>query len=137
MVIGTVEVCPRALRQSGGQTARLGYLIETEILGHPVRHALVSLPLAWRGMFIGKRFWWGIAGWLLALWLFVRDLRRRDWAYPLLCLPAGFLVAFHAAVSISEMRYHATLVPVLAYALAVGLCLLLDRLRALAMRSPA
>lgn len=125
--IGDEEICVAALEASGGQEARLGYLLKNEVLGNPVKHSLVTMLLAWRGMFIGKRFWWGLLGWALLTLLVVRGVRRREWAYPLLCLPAGFLVIFHGAVSISAMRYHITLAPVLAYALAFGIVQIIDR----------
>jgi hypothetical protein len=81
-----------------------------------VKHALVSLPLAWRAIFVSK--YWGVAGLLCFVFVLIRRVRDGDRALLLASLPAWFMVAFHALVSISIPRYNLALIPLYAYAMA-------------------
>ncbi len=91
-------------------------LLRTEILAHPIKHALVSLPLAWRGVFVRK--YWGIAGLICFLIVAARRRGRPDHALLVASLPVWFMVAFHALVSVSIPRYNLPLIPLYAYAMA-------------------
>ena len=124
--IGAHELTKETIKAAGGKENHIPYLIRTEILAHPVKHALVTLALAWRGMFISK--YWGIAGWICAFWLLSHSVRAREWDYPVLFLPPAFLVVFHAAVSVSIPRYNMVLLPVLSIALAVAMVRLSRRI---------
>ena len=118
--VGVRDVLVKTLEAAGSKKDHLNYLLRTEVFANPVRHSLVSLPLAWRGMFVDK--YWGIIGWICCVWLLSRTARRREWSYWILCLPPFFLLAFHAAVSVSIPRYSVPLIPVLS--LAIGLALM-------------
>lgn len=92
------------------------YLLRADILANPVKHMLVTLPLAWRAVFVSK--YWGIAGLICFCIVFVRSLRLREYALLVASLPVWFMVMFHAFVSVSIPRYNLALIPLYAYALA-------------------
>jgi 4-amino-4-deoxy-L-arabinose transferase-like glycosyltransferase len=101
---------------TGSAEAVMPYLLRTEVFENPVKHALVSLPLAWRAIFVSK--YWGVAGLLCFVFVLIRRIRDGDRALLLASLPAWFMVAFHALVSISIPRYNLALIPLYAYAMA-------------------
>lgn len=86
----------------GGPAGVTSYLLRHEVIGNPVKHALVTLALAWRGVFVAKL--WGLVALLAfvaALWRFPRqrhDLLRCS-------APWWFMLMFYAAVSVSIPRY--------------------------------
>jgi 4-amino-4-deoxy-L-arabinose transferase-like glycosyltransferase len=101
----------------GGERARLtGYLIETEILAHPIKHVITSVPLAWRGILAGKYL--AVAGLPCLLFLLVSAACRRQWRFALLAVPALAMVSLYAAVSVSIPRYNVYLIYY--YAIAVA-----------------
>lgn len=102
--------------QSMNPDAILGHLIKTEILGRPLQHALVTLPLIWRGAFVAK--YWGLIGLVGYLSLLIYTVRQGNWLLLQLSAPAWFMVAFHAAISINIPRYNLPLVSL--YALGWG-----------------
>lgn len=104
------------LSQVSSPDEMVGHILRTEILAQPVKHALVSLPLALRAVFVAK--YWGIVGLACFLALAVHLLRRRDYTILLLSLPIWFMVGFHALVSVSIPRYNLALIPFYAYAMA-------------------
>lgn len=106
----------RALAEVKYPDAVLSHLFHTEILANPVKHVLVTLPLAWRAVFVSK--YWGIAGFICFCVVLVRHLRMRDYALLVASLPVWFMVIFHAFVSVSIPRYNLALIPLYAFALA-------------------
>ena len=109
----------RADMQAGQVQSDVSTLLRDEVFAHPVHHGRATLALAWRGIFIGKT--WGFVGCLCAAVALWRDWRTRRYDYLLLCLPAGFLCLFQAAVSVSIPRYNLLLMPLLALAMALHL----------------
>jgi 4-amino-4-deoxy-L-arabinose transferase-like glycosyltransferase len=107
------------VKKAGHPDSVVGYLIRNEILAHPVKHTLVSLPLAFRAVFVSK--YWGVAGLICFIVLVFRQIRKRDYALLMLSLPVWFMVAFHAFVSVSIPRYNIALIPFYAYAMAWAL----------------
>ena len=110
------KVYEAALRDAGGPDKVVGYLLRSEVLAHPVKHALVSVPLALRAVFISK--YWGIFGLICFVVLVIRRAGRNDYTFLLLSLPIWWMVAFHALVSVSIPRYNLGLIPFYAYAMA-------------------
>jgi len=110
------ELYRKVETEAGSPDEVMPRLLRTEILAHPVKHALVSLPLAWRGVFIRK--YWGIAGLICFIIVATRQKRKRDHALFVAALPVWFMVAFHALVSVSIPRYNLALIPLYAYAMA-------------------
>jgi 4-amino-4-deoxy-L-arabinose transferase-like glycosyltransferase len=113
-------VAPALYRQIARQVSSpdeiVPFILKTEIAGDPIKHAAVTLPLAFRAVFISK--YWGVAGLICFIVLVIRQCRRREYTFLLLSLPIWFMVAFHALVSISIPRYNLALIPFYAYAMA-------------------
>ncbi len=120
------EIFDAGLAAVGGERERLmGYLIRTEILEHPFRHAFASIPLAWRGILAGKYL--AVLGVPALLALGVLAVRRR-WRVTLaLMLPAFVMVALYATVSVSIPRYNVYLIYYYAIAVAWACVSLVDR----------
>ena len=103
----------------------MSYLLTHEILGQFFKHCMVSLPIFWRGIFIGK--YWGVLGlacFLLLMAYFPRPTVRRLY---LLSLPAWFLVGLHAFVSVNVTRYNLVLLPYYALAMVLVFTMLSKR----------
>ncbi|MBX9607477.1 MAG: hypothetical protein K2Y51_14730 [Gammaproteobacteria bacterium] len=107
----------RAALRARPAAVELDRVLREEVLARPVAHARATVALAWRGLFIGKN--WGLVAWLCALFVTLREARRRDWTLPLFFAPALFLCLFQAAVSVSIPRYNLLLLTPLALALAL------------------
>ena len=93
--IGNGALMRQSLAASGGWPHMTGYLLRTYILPHPLKHALVTLSLALRGLWI-SHYW----GFVLAPICFVMTLkawRRRDLPFLAASLPAWFMLLFAAA----------------------------------------
>ena len=102
--------------KTGAQGDVLKTLIVEEVVRHPVKHALVTVALAWRGIFVAKL--WGVAG--LTAFVFIGLKRKPPWRLlALASAPAWFMLMFYAAVSVSIPRYSVCFIPVFALALGV------------------
>ena len=84
------------------------YLIKTEIMDHPFRHAYASLPLAWRGILAGKYL--AIIGLPSLVFMLLWAMLKRNWVLFALMLPAFVMIAIYAAVSVSIPRYNIYLI---------------------------
>lgn len=106
-------------QKAGGWDRLLGYLLRHEILAHPVKHTLVTLSLAWRGMWVSK--YWGLVA--IPVFLIMSIILWRRGAYPFLIysFPAWFMLGFHAFTSVNVVRYNLLLVPCLSIAAAWGI----------------
>lgn len=128
------EIAAEKITESiaNGKHATVTELLQSEVFSQPLTHALVTLPLAWRGALIG--YYWGIIGFIGYCCLLWQTSRRQQWTLWIISLPGWFLVIFHAAISINVPRYNLPLIGL--YALGWGWILqtLLDRWQAL---SPA
>jgi hypothetical protein len=115
----------QTLAASGGYEHHLAYLLQNYVLRAPIKHMLVSVPLALRGAYVAH--WWGVAMLIAAVVWTMRALRRRDAdgsffdgkVYLITVLPALFMLAFNASVAVNQVRYNLMLIP--AYAIAGGL----------------
>ncbi len=118
-LMGQRHLLDQTLAAAGGYAHHMSYLLNTYIFAMPVWHLLVSVPLALRGAYVAH--WWGFvllfvcAGWTLGA------MRRRDWAFLVVALPAWFMLALNAAVAVNQVRYNLMLIP--PYALAGALFL--------------
>jgi 4-amino-4-deoxy-L-arabinose transferase-like glycosyltransferase len=132
-VLGLRHMLAETLAEAGGYAHHMHYLLHTYILRMPVKHALVSIPLALRGAYVAH--WWGFVLCFACLWWTGRALRsRRDFyfdnvSFLMVALPAWFMLALNSAVAVNQVRYNLMLIP--AYAVAGALCL-----RDLARRHP-
>lgn len=100
------------LAAAGGSEAHLGYLIEHHLLADLPKHLMVTLALAWRGMWVAK--YWGLLTIVAFVPVFVLAVRRRWSAFIVLALPPWFMLGFHAFTSVNVVRYNLILIPCLA-----------------------
>ncbi len=106
----------KAAAEAESADAVVPLLLRTEVLAAPVKHTLVSLPLAFRAIFISK--YWGVVGLVCFIVLVIRQFRVSDYTLLLLSAPVWFMVVFHAFISVSIPRYNLALIPFYAYAMA-------------------
>lgn len=112
----STEVYRESLARAGTATKVVPDLIRVEILGNPVKHFFVTLPLLLRGIFVST--YWGLLGFLCFLVLLGSALRRHASSVAVAALPAWFMAFFYAAVSVSIPRYNLNLVPIYAIGMA-------------------
>ena len=101
----------------GGTAAATAALVHDDVLSQPLKHVLVTLALAWRGLFVGKL--WGLCGLLAFAVVLARGGAPRSMLVRV-SAPAWFMLALYAAVSVCVPRYAVCLVPT--FALALGHC---------------
>ncbi len=113
--IGIGPMLARTLAQSGGWNHHMSFLLHEFLLHDPVRqlgwHALVTIPLALRGVYIDH--WWGFVLAPVCAWITVGALRHRGSAarrFLLLCLPGWFMLGLNAAIAVNQVRYNLMLV---------------------------
>lgn len=101
---------------AGGKEHATGYLVREILLPDLPKHLLVTLLLAWRGVWIVK-FWTlltvpaGLAGLGLAA-------AARQWRLLAFAVPAWFMLGFHAFATVNVHRYNLILIPSLSIATA-------------------
>ena len=98
----------------GGQEKVLPYLIKEELLS--LKHVAVSVPLAFRGMYISK--YWGLIGLIASTFLLIQTMRRKDFSILVISLPLFYMVVFHAGLSVSIARYNLPLIVLYALSMA-------------------
>lgn len=107
--IGIGPMLAETLAAAGGYDHHLSYLLREYIARMPVWHLLVSIPLALRGAWVDH-----YGGFVLGIACFVWTIaavRRRDWRFLALAAPAWFMLAFHGAVAVNQVRYNLMLIP--------------------------
>lgn len=112
--IGMDRLVPATRRAAGSDANWLPYLLRHDVLAHPLRHALTTIPLALRGLFVAH--WWGFVLGIAAAWWTARAWRARDRGVLALALPAWAMLALNAAVAVDQPRYNFMLIPLLALA---------------------
>ena len=90
------------------------YLIREYVLAEPIKHAAVTLLMAWRGMFVGKL--WGLVAWLVLPAALIYAKPQRMILLSLLAPPLVLLFG-QAALSVSIPRYNGLMI----LPLAIGL----------------
>lgn len=95
------------------------YLLKTHVYNDLFKHVAVSLPLAWRGIFVSK--YWGILGAVCLVCCLLMKLRINK-RLLIICLASiSPLLALYAGISVSVPRYYLILIPF--YSVAIGTCL--------------
>jgi 4-amino-4-deoxy-L-arabinose transferase-like glycosyltransferase len=117
--IGSSVLLQKTLLAAGGATHEIHYLVYHYIICHPVWHAIVSIPMAMRGMWIDH--YWGFILAILCIPMTIRALRQLDAALLAVTLPGWFMLAFCAALSANQVRYNFMLI--IPYSLAGGITL--------------
>jgi 4-amino-4-deoxy-L-arabinose transferase-like glycosyltransferase len=117
--IGNTTFMQSSIAVAGGPDRQFDYLMQNFVLAQPLWHAMVTIPLALRGVWIDH--YWGFVLSAFCLLLTLRALRSGDDALLILTLPGWFMLVFHAAVSVNQTRYNLMLtVP---FAIAGGIAL--------------
>jgi 4-amino-4-deoxy-L-arabinose transferase-like glycosyltransferase len=129
--IGSTTVLQSTAIAAGGTAGQVDYILRHDVLRHPVWHALVSIPMAMRGLWIDH--YWGFVLAILCIPFTVRAVRQRDAAAMAVTLPGWFMLAFYAALSANQTRFHLMLV--IPFSLAGGVAL--ERLLAKPLRQTA
>jgi len=117
--IGNHTFMQQTITAAGGAQHQFDYLLHQYILAHPLWHALVSIPMALRGLWIDH--YWGLILAVLCVPLTWRAVRRGDDALLAATLPGWFMLAFHGAVAVNQERYN--LILLLPFSLAGGVAL--------------
>ena len=113
--IGIRGMLASTLRQAGGYAHHMSFLVHHYLLQDPLRqlgwHAMVTVPLALRGLYVDH--YWGLLLAPVCIACTLSALRRREtWSrhFLLLSLPAWFMLAFNAAVAVNQVRYNLMLI---------------------------
>ena len=110
----------KPLWQSPGEAdRRLHDMIHHYIVANLLKHMLVTLSLAWRGMWVGK--YWGLVTIPVFAGVAIHALRTRWWPFLLYAFPAWYMLAFNAFLTVNVVRYNLVLLPCLAIATAWSL----------------
>ncbi|MGH7119661.1 MAG: glycosyltransferase family 39 protein [Acetobacteraceae bacterium] len=102
--LGNTNFMQSTITAAGGQEHQLTYLLHHYILADPIWHAMVSIPMAMRGLWIDH--YWGMVLAILCMPLTLRSIKYGDGAILAVTLPGWFMLAFYAAVSANSTRYN-------------------------------
>ena len=89
--------------------------IKDQILAHPIKHIVTTLPLIYRGIWIDEL---AIITFPALIWLLICALRQRNGLLVIVLLPSLFSLVFYAAFSLNVARYQMTAMP--GFAIAFG-----------------
>ena len=117
--IGNTTLLHSTVAAAGGLDHHLSYLVHTYIIPDLAWHVMVSIPLALRGVSINH--YWGFVLTFVCAAMTWRALRTGDRRILIVTLPGWFMLAFHAACAVNQVRYNLMLV--VPFALAGGLAL--------------
>jgi 4-amino-4-deoxy-L-arabinose transferase-like glycosyltransferase len=107
--IGTGPLLQQTLAAAGGYDHHLSYLLHHYIFREPLKHALVTIPMALRGAWVDH--YWGLILGIVCIAMTLRALWRRDLGFLALAAPAWFMLVFNAAVAVNQVRYNLMLMP--------------------------
>ncbi|MCK5374893.1 MAG: hypothetical protein KAJ40_06375 [Alphaproteobacteria bacterium] len=110
-LIGNSVLREKTEKAAGGRENHLAYLVKHGILENPFKHTIVTLSLAWRGMWVSQ--YWGLVTILLFSGVFIYALRRKWWEFVIFSVPPWFMLGFHAFTSVNVVRYNLILIPCL------------------------
>lgn len=115
-MVGNTAMVEELRRLVPDPAAQVSYLLRRYVLPDPIWFALVSLALAWKGLWVRKFV--GLPGVPLLARLCVRAWRERRWPTLAMAAPPVLMALFYGAVSVGTPRYNLDLVP--CYAVATG-----------------
>jgi hypothetical protein len=115
--IGSTGFTRETLAAAGGPEGHVSYLVRNHVLDDPLKHIAVTLPLAWRGIWVGHYL--SLAG-ILCLLPCLCIARRRGRFAPVVITfaPIAFMVMFHALISANLGRYNTSLIALYAFSVA-------------------
>jgi 4-amino-4-deoxy-L-arabinose transferase-like glycosyltransferase len=129
-VLGLRHMLYETLAASGGYEHHLGYLVRSYIFRMPIKHVLVSIPLALRGAYVAH--WWGFVLFIVCVAWTVRGFQNTRSCFDrlpflVMALPAWFMLALNSAVAVNQVRYNLMLIPAYAVAGALSIRALAER----------
>jgi hypothetical protein len=126
--IGNEQLVPRFRAEAGGNAAMTGYILKHYVLGDLLRHCLVTVPMTWRGFWVGHYL--SLLAALLA-YPTGRQLLKMGRLLPYIALatPIVFMNALHGFVSVNVMRYNLTNLALFAFIVAFAAVDLMERRR--------
>ena len=131
-LVGNTTLRASTLAEAGDASTHLDYLLKEYVLEEIGKHLMVTLALAWRGIWISK--YPGLVLLLLFIPVLISQLRRRRYELFVYALPALFMLGFHAFVSVSIPRYNLIMIPALAAGSSVVFAWLAERIYGVATR---
>ncbi len=117
--IGSTTLVQSTLLAAGGPKYQVIYLLYHYVLSHPIWHALVSVPMAMRGLWVDH--YWSLVMAVLCISLTWRSLRTLNAAMLAVTLPGWIMLAFYAATSPNQQRFNLMLI--VPFSLAGGVAL--------------
>ena len=123
--IGSTTFVQSTLIAAGGPEHQVRYLLYHHVLSDPIWHALVSIPMAMRGMWVDR--YWSFVMAALCIPLTWRSLRSLDGAVLAITFPSWIMLAFYAATSANQWRFNLMLIVPFALAGSIALDRLLLR----------
>ncbi len=123
--IGNGELREVTLQQAGSVKNHLSFLIKSEIFPHIFKHSVVTLSLAWKGVWIQK--YWGLITILLFIPAIIMAWRLRWIEFFILAFPPWFMLGFHAFTSVNVVRYNFILIPCLSVSAAYVVVWMVDK----------
>lgn len=117
----------QVLGKAGSKENELSYIVKNEVIGNAYKHIMVTISLAWRGMWVSK--YWGLIAIPIFFSVFIFALHRGWTEFILFALPPWFMLGFHAFTSVNVVRYNLILIPCLAIAVAFLLNVLLSSIK--------
>lgn len=130
--VGNTTLRAATLEAAGGSANHLGYLLREYVFENFGKHVLVTLSLAWRGVWVSKNP--GAIMLLLFIPILISSLRKRQYQLLMFSLPSWFMLGFHAFVSVSISRYNLVMIPGLALGASAALVWFVERLYGSASR---
>lgn len=115
--IGNTTLMQSTIAAAGGMDHHLGYLVRNDIVPQLPWHVMVSVPMAERGISINH--YWGFVLAFVCVVVTWRALRACNQRILIATLPGWFMLAFHAACAVNQVRYNLMLV--VPFSLAGGL----------------
>jgi hypothetical protein len=100
------------VKEHGRLDPLIGGIVREELRANWWRHLLISIPLAWCGVWVG--WWWALLTVPLFGYACVRALRERQTLFLLYAGPAIAMLGLHAAVANHYTRYNLILIGPLA-----------------------
>jgi hypothetical protein len=117
--IGNTTFMNSTLAAAGGWQHHMDYVVRNYLVPGLPWHIMVSVPLALRGITINH--YWGFFLAFVCAAVTWRALRNGDHRMLLVTLPGWFMLAFHAACAVNQVRYNLMLV--VPFSLAGGIAL--------------
>lgn len=97
------------------------------ILAHPIRHILVSIPIAFRGMMDGTLSLFNLPIYFFFVYAFFMGIKRKNWLLAATLAPAGALLAFNALATHGHPRYSGQVVSIVWVGALAGLNIYLQK----------